>query len=156
MMNQLSAKKKRVFAWICAALMLALLALQFMPFWHYGEEGELSASISAYIWFPNDHKDLTTYLTEAVSEDYAIEQILLMPIVTLILGACGIVFCLIKADHPVTLLFPAACGLVGVWGYLAKPAFRLGANWGVHLAVCLAMLTVAVCALVLSNRRKAN
>lgn len=155
MLTRLKANQK-IHSYICAALMLLLLVLQFMPFWHYGEQGELSASINAYIWLPMDHNDLTDYLTASIGDDYVINQILFMPIVTLILEACGIPFCLFKSKHPASLLFPAACGFAGVWGYLTKPAFRLGANWGVHLALCIAMLLVAACALYTEYRSKKN
>lgn len=151
-MNANTDKTKRICCYICAVLMLLLLVLQFMPFWHYGEQGELSASINAYIWLPSEYKDLTKHLTAAIGEDYSINQVLIMPIVTLILEVCGIGFCLARRDHTITRVFPAACGLVGIWGYLAEPAFRLGANWGVHLIVCIAMLLVSAYSLYLQHK----
>jgi len=139
-------KSRKMLSALCALLMLVLLILQFMPFWQYGEETNLASSMQSYIWFPNDHKELTSYI-ESHIDDYNINQILLLPIITLVAGACGIVLCLIRGDHPAVHLFPAVCGVVGIWGYLSSPVYQLGSNWMLHLVVCIALTAVAAYAL---------
>ena len=53
-------------------------------------------------------------------------------------------------------LLPMACGLAGVWGFLAKAAFRLGATWGWQLALCIALIALGASALVMGLKKKAK
>lgn len=140
---------------ICAVLMLVLLVLQFMPFWTYSDPAT-SVSIQGYIWFPGDHTGLDKALKESVSADYSINDVLLMPILTLVLGAVGIVLCLIQSDNPFVSLLPAACGLAGTWGYLTGAAFHVGSGWEFHLILCIALLALGLISLIslLSARQK--
>lgn len=133
---------------VCAVLMVILLVLQFMPFWTYGEEEAMTSSIQGYIWFPTEKGDLENYLQAQTSPEFTINDILVMPIVVLVAGAVGVVLCLIKPDNMLVSLLPAACGLVGIWGYLSKAAFRLGANWQLHLVLCIAILAAAAISLL--------
>lgn len=125
---------------VCALLMLAVLALQFAPYWHYGEAGEMSASIGQYVWFPTDYKDLDSHIAQQVGGDYSINQMVLTPIVLLVLSAAGAVLGLMKPGAKATAIVPTVCSLAGVWGYLTSPALKLGSTWGGHLAVCVLLL----------------
>ena len=143
---------------ICAVLMLVLLVLlvlQFMPFGTYGDPAT-PVSIQGYIWFPGDHTGLDKALKESVSADYSINDVLLMPILTRVLGAVGIVLCLIQSDNPFVSLLPAACGLAGTWGYLTGAAFHVGSGWVFHLILCIALLALGLISLIslLSARQK--
>ena len=143
---------------ICAVLMLVLLVLlvlQFMPFGTYGDPAT-PVSSQGYIWFPGDHTGLDKALKESVSADYSINDVLLMPILTLVLGAVGIVLCLIQSDNPFVSLLPAACGLAGTWGYLTGAAFHVGSGWVFHLILCIALLALGLISLIslLSARQK--
>lgn len=127
---------------ICAVLMILLLIMQFTPFWQYGEAGE-SCSISAYVWFPSDHKDLETWLgTQA--EDHDLNSFVGMPILTLVLSAAGAALCLIKPEKGAMALLPTVCGAAGMIGYLTTPALKLGAGWAWHLLICIALLVLGV------------
>lgn len=137
---------------ICAILMLVLLVMQFMPFWTYGDPAT-SVSIQGYIWFPGNHTGLDQALKESVSADYSINDVLLMPILTLVLGAAGIVLCLLKSANPFVSLLPAACGLAGTWGYLTGTAFHVGSGWVFHLILCIVLLALGLISL-LSSRQK--
>ena len=137
---------------LCGVLCLALVVAQFLPFWHYGEQNELSASIQGYVWFPEDYKALGTHLADTVDPDHDVGSIITMPILTLICGALGFVLCLFKSRLPYVPLLPAVCGLAGTWGYLTKAVFRVGSGWGLHLALCIALLALGVAALVSAIR----
>lgn len=152
-MSKKSSVNTSVLSILCAALMLILLVLQFMPFWQYGDPAT-TVSIQGYIWFPGDHTGLDKALQESVSADYSINDVLLMPILTLVLGAAGIVMCLIKSSNPFMSLLPVACGLVGVWGYLSSPAFHLGANWVLHLIICILILCVGLVSFFTGRKSK--
>lgn len=122
---------------LCIVLMGVLLVLHFMPFWSY--DG-ISTSIQTYVWFPTEHADLGTYIAGQVGGDYNINSIVLMPVLVLVLTVIGIVLCIIKSENLFVGLLPLGCGLIGIWGYLSKAAFRLGTNWVLHLMVCIAMV----------------
>lgn len=131
---------------VCALMMLVLLILQFTPFWQYGEEGA-SASIGAYVWFPTENAAVGTAIKEAVGDDFTIESIVGVAVLLLLLSAAGIAACLIKMNSPVVSALPVACGLVGLYSFLTKPALRLGMNWGFQLALCIAMLIIGAVSL---------
>ena len=136
---------------ICAALSLLIIILQFTPFWNF-DGGSLS--ISSYIWFPSDHTDLTAYLTAELRNDYSINSIVAMPILVLVGGAAGAALCVIKSKTPYTLLIPAFVGAVGAWGFLTKPAYQLGGNWVLQLIICIVLLVFAVAALVYGIKKE--
>lgn len=140
-----------MFNLICALLMAALLVCQFLPFWTVEEE---TVSISAYVWFPSNHNNVTKML-EAEFEGYSINNLIAGPVLVLVLGAAGLVLCVLKREYALTALMPAACGAAGLWGYLSKPYFRLGEHWMLHVALCAAMLIVAVVSLA-TNLRKSK
>ena len=147
MFQQIKAHQKAI-SYVSATLLLVLLILQFTPFWHHGEQGELSASISSYIWFPNDHADLTDYFEQTVRSDYRIEQILLTPIVILIAGISGFLLCLTKPNLPAVKLFPAVCGLIGTWKYMTEPVFHLGFGWQFHFIICSVLLIISALSII--------
>jgi len=141
---------------IAAVLLVSLLVLQFMPFWQFGENQEMSASIQGYIWFPTDHKDLEAYFEQETGAKHDINSVLLMPILVLVLGAVGVVLCLMKNDRLWAAAFPTACGAVGLWGYLATAVIKLGVNWGLHLIVCLALVAIGVATFYLGYKDMKN
>lgn len=120
-----------------------------MPFWSY--EG-LSTSIQTYIWFPSDHAQLETYLASQVGGEFSINSILLMPILVLVMTVAGIVLCIWRWDIPYMSIIPLVCGMVGVWGYLTKPAFQLGSNWVLHLVVCIGMIASSALTLLFAAK----
>lgn len=148
----------RICNYICVVLMLVILIFQFMPFWHYTDDEEtFDTSIQSYVWFPGEYRELDDYLEEATAnEDYEVGQIIGMPILVLVSGAVGIVLCIIKAKSALVSLLPAICGISGIWGFLAVPAFQLGSNWVVSLVLCIAVLLVSLVSLLsLAKKEKA-
>lgn len=147
-MNNTKIDAKNLTRLVCAMLLLAVFAMQFLPFWHYGEQNEISRSINGYIWFPTDHNDLTSHLQTVVRADYKIEQILVVPIASMILSAVGCVLCFFKRDQFYTMLFPFFCGLIGLFGYLREPVFRLGNGWQIHMLLYAALLILSIYSLM--------
>lgn len=132
---------------ICAVLLAVLLVFQFVPFWNIGEETE-NVSIGSYIWFPEDHKDVKSYLSEQTGEDCSADNLLAMPMIVLFAGIAGIILGFVKRESILGSLVAALVGGAGMWGYLAKPAFQLGANWQLHLAISALVLIAAVIGIV--------
>lgn len=154
-MKMENAKLTKVMNIACAVLALVLLVMQFTPFWYMGEETE-PVSIGGYVWFPSDHGEVTSYLQEQVSSDFKINDVIAMPILVLLLGAATIVVCIWQMNNPLVGLLPIACGLSGVWGFLAKAAFRLGSTWGFQFALCIGLIALGAVALVMGLKKEAK
>ena len=138
---------------ICIGLMLLMLILQFVPFWHY--DGTAS-SINGYVWFPTDHADTEAWLQSQIGDWFTIQHLFAQPVLQLLLAVIGIIVCLAGADSKWPLLIPAACGVVGVWGYLSESALQLGSGWIFHLIVSIAMISVSILAFFPQKRQKAG
>lgn len=134
---------------LCAVLCAVLLALQFVPFWAE-EDGQVS--ISGYIWFPSDHKTLDSQLSAEI-EGYSIGDAVPMAVLLLVLSAVGIVLSILRMNNALSALVPLACGLIGTFGYLLQPAYRMGSGWQLHCLVCVAMAALAAVTLAAGLRR---
>ncbi|MBR3873906.1 MAG: hypothetical protein IKJ26_07010 [Clostridia bacterium] len=147
MLHKLFHTRSGLLNLLCAILMIALLVCQFSPFWQYGEpDSQTAVSINGYIWFPTDNAALTKQL-QSIDPDHEVDGILAMPLLHLLLCVAGIILCLFKPDTAAAPLFPLAAGLVGIWGYLAKPVFQAGMGWQLHLALCVLMALAGAAAL---------
>ena len=130
-----------------AIVILALLVMQFLPFWTTEKE---TVSINDYLWMPNEHKSVTK-LFKAELDDKKFDpiKIVLWPVLTLVLGVAGIILCFIKKDTLLPYLMTILCGLTGTLTYLTNPVYQWGANWIVHLIVAIVVLVAGVAGLVL-------
>ena len=130
-----------------AVVILALLVMQFLPFWTTEKE---TVSINDYLWLPNEHKSVTK-LFKAELDDKKFDpiKIVLWPVLTLVLGVAGIILCFIKKDTLLPYLMTILCGLAGMLTYLTNPVYQWGANWIVHLIVAIVVLVAGVAGLVL-------
>ena len=130
-----------------AVVILALLVMQFLPFWTTEKE---TVSINDYLWLPNEHKSVTK-LFKAELDDKKFDpiKIVLWPVLTLVLGFAGIILCFIKKDTLLPYLMTILCGLTGTLTYLTNPVYQWGANWIVHLIVAIVVLVAGVAGLVL-------
>lgn len=129
----------QICCFVCAVLLLALVVCQFMPFWIAEEE---SASIQAYVWFPQENKDVGNMLTKAV--DVNLNDLVLMPIIVLVSGVVGAIFCAAMQKKVWAAICPLACGIAGIYGYLTQPAFQLGSMWIVHLLLSIVILLLGI------------
>ena len=143
MSKEVSFKRTRVGAMVCAVLMLAVLVLQFTPFWHVGEgEEQQDVSIGAYVWFPSDHKEVDAYMKEQVSSDYNISGVVGVHALVLVLAVAGLALCLVKPNMPVSPVAVVGCGLSGLVGCLGMKAFQLGSTWLWLLILFIAALVM--------------
>ena len=133
---------------VCAVLLILLLVLQFTPFWHYGDEEPQSASIQEFVWFPSDNKALSTYIEDQLGVDFAVDEMVVMPVVVLVSGLAGAIVCILKSRASAAAILPAIAGLSGVIGYLSTPALQLGSLWILHLAVCVVLLVLSLVLLI--------
>lgn len=151
-------KKKslsQICLYICIVLCLALIVTQFLPFWTNevsvkNEEGERSnqevtLSIWGYLSFPEEdtQKQFGKIFTSEFGDEFSLNNIAGTACLILGLGILSIIFILLKSDKPWTFMFPLACGISGVVGYLSEPVLQIGNLWIVHLI--LSGLVVAAC-----------
>lgn len=146
-----SSKQLKMMNFICMALMLVVLILQFVPFWSANGKG---ISISSYIWFPIDNETNIALgdSFKATFADYNINSIVLVAVGQLVAGVIGVVLSVVKRNNPFIAIAPIICGIFGVWAFIAKPVYRLGTAWGLHLAVDIILLVVAIYTLVINIR----
>lgn len=136
-------KKATGTAVLCAVLMLCLVICHFLPFWS-------DVSIHGMIWFPTDHEAEKAFIQQRVGEDFAVDDLLAMPILSLIFCAVGIVVAF-KSESKLWMgIAGALCGGCALLGYLTEPAFRTGNLWGLHLLLSVCVLLSAALAIYTS------
>lgn len=131
---------------LCALLMFVLLVMQFVPYWHYADENG-SCSISGYVWFPTDHDELETWLSDQIA-GYDLNGFVGAALLVFITGVLGMAFSLLKMHSGWPAVLTVACGASATLAYLCNDALRLGSGWLLHLLVCAAILAVGVGALL--------
>ena len=139
----------RILNYISTAFALALLALQFLPFWSCMQcntcgDGRM-LSIIEYVWFARSHANGLT----ALLKNYYIPGFVAMDVVgtAVIIQLCsigGAVLNVLRPGKSGNAVLPLAAGLAAVIGYFA-PAYQLGQNWQLHVAVGA---VTALCAIV--------
>lgn len=138
-------KKERsstiLYSVLCGVLMLALVILQFTPFWSANGD---SASLQSMTWFPGNHRILDTYFRAELGSAYSLNNLVLPTICILILGVLGCAMCIIKPKSAANGWFVLGCGVCGLWGYLFMPVYQLGS--GLVLPLILSCLCI-VCSI---------
>ena len=128
---------------VCAVVMLALIVCQFLPFWTTNEG--VSTSVQSMCWFPtrDAQKEVQKYFQAELGKDvylmtameHSINHLVVPALGVLAFGLLGIYFCITKSSKPINGIWSLLCGLSCVVGYLLIPAYALGANWIIHVAL---------------------
>ncbi len=132
---------------ICAVLAFALIVCQFLPFWTTTTTGD-SISIQEYTWLPHHNKDLDKDFKTIIGKDYGINDVVLMPIIALAVGAMCIVFSILWPKKCVTMFCPLLVGIMATYHYLLNPAYQLGAGWQIHLVLGVGILLASIIPLI--------
>lgn len=136
---------------IAAILMALMLGCQFLPYWHYGAEDAMAASVNGYVWFPHHHVELSDEL-KAAEEGYSINGVAYPSVLILILCALGAVVGLWKSDSMLACLLPTGCGAFGLWAYLTTSAMKAGSLWWLHVLLLAGMLAMGVLSFIFGFR----
>ena len=115
-------------------------------------EQEIDASIADYLWFPTDQKPLQQLMKDWVGgkDFYDINAYVIGPFFAFVLGAVGVVIGgIIKRRSLVAPIMGAVAGFWMTWTYLTQPVYKYGLNYGLHVAVAIALLVVSVATLAL-------
>ena len=123
---------------VCAVIILALVVLQFMPFWTVGET---TLSAQEYIWFCRHHIDFEDFFIQQLGDAFSLNAAVLPTVGILAFGCLSIYFCIAKSNKSANWVWTILCGgLSCVFGFLTTPVYQMGSNWIVHL-----ILGVVVC-----------
>lgn len=150
---------KSVCNYICAALMLVLLVLQFLPGYWTAQKAKPekdgtyktdTASLQGYMWIPSEHTVLDDYFDDLYGDALVMNDAVMMPIITLVCGVLHLVFCVFKGNKSWLAVLPAMAGASGVIGYLRFPIYRLNGLWIVHFVLAALILLVSAASLVTS------
>lgn len=164
---------------LAALLMVLVLVLMFVPYWDMGTEDKpVTASIHAYIWFPNDQAKLNTAIkAEIKADDLAARQaeavaaggsaddvkamttgalnkvvdinaVAVEPLLMMLLGVLGSILCFLKADKRIPSLLAIAFGVVGIIGFGFSKVLALGSLCGLFLGLSIAVAVCGVGAIV--------
>ena len=133
----------RIINIVCAVLMLALIVLQFLPFWTTNEG--VSASVQSVTWLPKSANEqaVQKYFQATLGKDVysmlpttpSINQLVVPALGVLAFGLLGLYFCLTKSSKPIHGIWALLCGLSCVIGYLVVPVYQLGSGWIIHVAL---------------------
>lgn len=136
-----------VFNYVCALLTLALLVLQFTPFWHYNGK---SASINGYVWLNPQDNEIKDWFAAQLGTAQNVNSIVISSVLVLLFGVVGMVLCVRKSKLSLMTVLPAVASLSGIYAFIFKPVFRLGSTWIIQFVLCLAILIIAVLSITYS------
>ena len=169
-MSKILKNRTKVLNYICAALMVLLIGMQFIPYW---SSGDGSLSIAHHVWLPSntDKASMSNWLVEEVSkttdefkedakeqkskESIVIANAIAHPSAAMfLLGIFGAIFCVLKSKVSWMSLFALACGIIGLYAFCFNPAYALGSTRVIYIMVSAVTTLVALLNLVLGAIKK--
>lgn len=138
--------KIRFLNFVNMALVSCLLILQFTPFWHYSGK---TTTINGYVWLNPGDTEITKWFASQLGTTPEINSIVMSSVLILLSGIVSVILCIKFSKVGQIAIAPAICGIVRLYTYLAKPVFKLGSNWWLHLILSIAILLIAITTLVL-------
>lgn len=149
----------RVINWISLLVILATVVLLFQPNWTYETKEKVDGkrvdvtkeiSINEYVWFPNEHKDMTKVFENMYEELYGdkdyfwINDMVTMPVLFL---ALGIGLGILSLWHQLTPMASALALFLGGYGansFLVRPEWKIGAMYTPVLVMCFVTAAVGL------------
>lgn len=152
----------RILSIVLALVMLAVVALQFIPAWELEEE---SMSVAEYVWFPyktsqwhpNSSDAFTKFFRGELGDDLiSAGDIAGGHVILLVLGILGAVFCITKGTKRLPFILGAVMGLFGLYEYFMQPLYVLTPLGMPLLALCGVIAAVSIAGIVLTYVNKNN
>ncbi|MBO5454668.1 MAG: hypothetical protein J6A69_12020 [Clostridia bacterium] len=174
-MKKILSDKNKICSIVCIVLLVAVMAAQFLPYWHgeFVEESiqngqkvtvtDTALSVAEYVWFPKDHVNFGRWLgmeaataDPSASADIDLNAFVLVPALQLLIGLIGIVALSIKMGKYQSSFFAGANGVIGLIGFITSPYLKLGSLWGLFIALdaLLVVACVATFAIGIIEKRK--
>ncbi len=143
----------RILTITLSLLICAAMVMMFVPYYASESDG---VSLAAYTWFPTDHQDLTTSISESV-EGFTLNNILSATILLPLCGLACLVLLLKFHGNPIISALTSVWGLWSLIAFSGNPALRLGGSAYtvlVVLFIAIALLSAIYTALLLSRKKK--
>ena len=169
-MSKILNNRTKVLNYICAALMVLLIGIQFVPYW---SSGDGSLSIAHHVWLPDnsDKASMSNWLIEEASkttdlykeqakEQKSQEKIVISNAIAhpsaaiFLLGIFGTIFCLLKSKISWMSIFALACGIIGLYAFCFSPVYALGSTRVIYIIVSAVTTLVALLNLILGVVKK--
>jgi len=163
-------KKSLILSIAAAVLAVALLVLQFLPFWYYNEDTkkvyddlsvaktELAAaeaavedkedaevkaiSIQGYVWGCNNHKQLTK-IFQKENKEFTMNDFVGLPVLIIVAAGLAVIFAIMKNDNP---LFGGICSVLAggaaLMFLLTEPLLGLGLMSTIPQMIVAALLAL--------------
>lgn len=156
---------------IVSVLMLALIVMLFMPYWHTGTQ---SVSINGYTWMPDNYPELQEYFVEDAIDkgllevddpnDYVVEDeakllingIVTAPVMILVLGVLTVVMCCIKSKSVFASVVALVTGGIGGYRFATNAQLAYGSLHTVMLVLLIAAAVVGLAGVVIAIVAKAK
>ena len=151
---------------VCALLLFALVATQFLPFWNCTgcknhEDGMIS--ISEYLWHPKNHTPVTNGMTDVYKNyfgqdikdengkawKFEANDVITTPVIIVIATILCVIFLVTKYKTMLPTLMACIGGAAGAFGYLTNLALETGSNWVLHLVVAGVVTAVSAVFLII-------
>ena len=145
----------KIINWVSILMILVMIVLLFTPYFTYttkeknpetGKREEVTKviSINDYVWFPRDHKDLTTMFEDRYEEIYGnppkgatkeekenwpkfwINDMVTAPVLTLFLGVVVGIISLFYSSKPFSALLALILGGLSAGTYALMPEYQFG------------------------------
>lgn len=134
---------------LCVILMLALLVMQFLPYWL--DKDNLEVSLAEYVWNPTDHKDMSkqfkaNYQTFGV--EYDINDLVTGPIILMATSVITAFLCTIHSGKSKYSWIPLVGAAVNAYGFATNMALQYNSIWVVHFALSLVVVVLALVAII--------
>ncbi len=149
-MNKMLKDKKLLLNWICIAVMLLTILLQFAPYWTYNTDKV--ASITDLILRPDSNRPLRTAL--GLGKMPLQNAAVWVPAASLALMVASIVVCMMQGSKPLVNVFHIITGLVIAGGYAATAILRQGSLWWLNMLMGVVMVALAVIGLCLPRNQE--
>ena len=135
-----------IFTWLSVLMILVMIVMLFTPSWEYETkerdpetkkmvEVTKTPSISGFVWFPKDHKDLTKQYEKDYDTKMVTNDEVTMPALLLVLGVALSVFALIKPNTLIGSLSALGLGLYSVYGYMTSAFIKTSSCWSRNLTM---------------------
>jgi len=166
-MKKVLLSKNKICSIICIVLLVAVMAAQFLPYWHgeFVEESikegqkvsvtDTSISVAQYVWFPKDHANFGKWLGTTAAQTYGadaeidINDFVFVPAFQLLISFIGIVALGIKFGKYQPSFFAGVSGVLGLVGFLTSPYLKLGSLWGLFVAINVLLIIMFVVTFVI-------
>ncbi len=135
---------------ICSGLMLITTALMFIPF----EFEKKTASIMGYMLLPVNYKNTFGPVFEKSVEDFAINGIVIIPILLFVVAVFGSIVCAGYYKNAAPTILAMAWGVICILGCIINPLLVLDSKFLIYIILAVGVLAAGIANLI--QLKKAN